>query len=85
MTAPLHDIAALDVPLSDLEAELAAHSFWKAQRRTEDPSEKAAYALDAWLVTHPDAPVSRDSDFPGFAEWVAAREASNRNARKEAS
>ena len=79
------DLSRLDVPGADVEANVAAASFWQAFRRTKSPSEKAAYALDAWLVTHPDAPVSRDSDFPGFAEWVAAREASNRNARKEAS
>lgn len=77
MTAPLHDIAALDVPREQLEAEIAAHSFWKAQRRTEDPSEKAAFALDAWLVTHPQAPVSRDSDYPGWAEHIAALQATN--------
>ena len=77
------DLSRLDVPLAAVEANVAAASFWQAFRRTKSPSEKCAFALDAWLVTHPDAPVSRDSDFPGFAEWVAAREASNRNARKE--
>lgn len=83
MTAPIRDIAALDVPLPELEAHVAAASFWTAFRRTQDPREQAVYALDAWLVTHPTAPVSVDADYPGWAEHIAALQTANRNARKE--
>jgi hypothetical protein len=84
MTAPIRGIAALDVPLPELEAHVAAASFWTAFRRTQDPREKAVYALDAWLVTHPAAPVSVDADYDGWAEHIAALQTANRNARKEA-
>jgi hypothetical protein len=77
-------IAALDVPLPELEAYLAAFSFWTAARRTKDPSEQVAFALDAWLVTHPQAPVSTDADYDGWAEHIAALQTANRRA-KEAS
>lgn len=69
--------SALPAPLPELEAYLAAFSFWTAYRRTQDPSEQAAFALDAWLVTHPKAPVSVDADYPGWAEHIAALQATN--------
>jgi hypothetical protein len=81
MTLP---IAALDVPLPELEAYLAAASFWNAFRRTQDPREQAVYVLDAWLATHPAAPVSTNADYPGWAEHIAALQTANRNAHKEA-
>lgn len=67
ITAPHVDIAAVDVALQ-LEADIAAASFWQARHRTDDPSEKAAYALDAWLVTHPDE-VGKAADV--YPDWPA--------------
>jgi hypothetical protein len=64
------------------QREAAAASFRQAAERTHSPSDRLAFSYDAWLVTHPDA-CAKDADYPGFAEWVAAREADNRRARKE--
>ena len=52
-----------------------------AAKRTASPSDHLAYDLDAWLVCHPEAPLSKDADYPGFAEYIAARQADNRKAR----
>lgn len=82
MTTPLHDIAALDVPLPVVEAEIC---FLQAAERTHSPSDRIAFALDAWLVTHPKAPVSRDADYDGWSEWIAARQDEMNRAHKEAS
>jgi hypothetical protein len=70
MTLPITTPAG---PLPELEAHLAAASFWTAFRRTQDPREKAVYALDAWLVTHPTAPVSTNADYPQWAAELAAQ------------
>jgi hypothetical protein len=58
MTRP---IAHVDVPLPVLTLQLAAS-------HTASPSDRLAYALDEWLITHPKAPVSTDQD---YAEWAA--------------
>lgn len=87
------DLSRLDVLLADVEAEaellwaerdrrVAALNFRAAAARTHSPSDQIAFLLDAHLVRN-QVPVSVDADYPGFAEWVAAREAGNRNARKE--
>ncbi|QIJ61461.1 hypothetical protein [Streptomyces sp. JB150] len=72
-------IDALDVRLPVVEAEAC---FLAAAARATDPKDQLVYRLDAKLL-HPTAPLSKDDDYPGFAEWVAAREADNRRARKE--
>lgn len=48
-----------DVP--DLTAPLLA-----AMARTTSASARAAYAIDLWLVTHPEVHVSTDEDYPGW-------------------
>ncbi|MFJ5973574.1 hypothetical protein [Streptomyces sp. NPDC093060] len=86
------DISALDVPLPVVEAEaerlwqerdrrIAALHFRQAAEHTNSPSDRIAFSHDAWLITHPEA-CATDRDYPGFAEWVAAREADNRRARE---
>lgn len=75
MTRP---IAALDVPLPEVEADAC---FLAAAARATDPKDQLVYRLDAKLL-HPTVPLSVDDDYPGFAEWIAAREADNRRARE---
>ncbi|MFF0736807.1 hypothetical protein ACFYVK_35000 [Streptomyces chartreusis] len=95
MTASVKPIAALDVPLSAVEAEaeriwaererrVAALYFRQAATRTASPSDRIAFALDAHLIRE-QVPVSTDADYPGWAEHIAALQAANLNARKEAS
>jgi hypothetical protein len=74
MTAPILPIAAVDVPLRVLEAQLAAVATLDAAcGRTKSPSDQLAYRLDGYLVTHPDAPVSVDRDYPAWAAALAAQ------------
>ncbi|MEU3826513.1 hypothetical protein AB0F36_14510 [Streptomyces sp. NPDC029080] len=72
------DLSRLDVPLPTVEADAC---FLAAAARTTDPKDQLVYRLDAKLL-HPTEPLSVDADYPGFAEWVAAREADNRRARE---
>ena len=66
MTAPLLPIAAVDVQLPVLTLRVAAS-------HSASPSDCIAYRLDEWLITHPDAPVSVDADFPAWAAALAAQ------------
>ena len=86
------DLSRLDVPLPEVQAEtarlwtmrdrrLAALRFHQAAGRTTDPKEQLVYRLDAKLIRHPEL-LATDDSYPGFAEWVAAREADNRRARE---
>ena len=86
------DLSRLDVPLSEVQAEaerlwqerdrrVAALHFRQAAQRTHSPSDRIAFLLDAHLIRN-QVPVSTDADYPGFAEWVAAREADNRRAKE---
>jgi hypothetical protein len=71
MTVPMH---RMDVPLSVVEAEIAAVQLLAAARiRTASPSDRIAFALDGWLITHHDAPVSTDRDYPAWAAALAAQ------------
>lgn len=81
MTAPLPSIAALDVPLPVVEAEVC---FLRAAARTKSPSERIAYYLDIRLERHPEL-LATDADFPGWSEWIAARQDEMNRAHKEAS
>ncbi len=74
------DLSRLDVPLPVVEADVF---FRQAAEHTDSPSDRLAYLLDAQLVHHPEL-LATDKDYPGFAEWIAAREADNRRT-KEAS
>jgi hypothetical protein len=74
----MSDLSRLDVPLAEVQAEAC---FLAAAAKATDPKDQLVYRLDAKLL-HPTAPLATDADYPGFAEWVAAREADNRRARK---
>lgn len=56
-------IADLDTPLPVLALRVAA-------AHTHSTSDRIAYAIDEWLITHPDAPVSTDDDYP---TWTPRR------------
>jgi hypothetical protein len=78
-------ISDLDVPLSTVQQLVArqrnCQTLADAAAHTHSPSDRIAYAHDAWLLSHPDGACSSDDDYPGFAEYVAAREAANRKIR----
>ncbi|MDH6448267.1 hypothetical protein M2155_000675 [Streptomyces sp. SAI-119] len=83
MTAPSRLLAALDTPLPVVVAQLTAVATLDAACvRTKSPSDQLAYRLDGYLVTHPDAPVSVDRDYP---QWAAALAAQPTYFRREAS
>lgn len=90
MTTTPRPIRDLDVPLKTVQALVArqrnCQTLADAAAHTHSPSDRIAYAHDAWLLGHPEA-CSCAADYPGFAEWIAAREAANRQTRnaKEAS
>lgn len=70
MTRPISD---LDVPLPVVEAQTAAvATLVDASAHSHSPSDRLAWALDQWLVTHPDAPLSSDNTYPGWAERIAS-------------
>lgn len=71
---PAPQIARLDVPAEQVAAEAVLHGALAA---THSPSDALAYRLDLYLVTHPDAPVSTDDDYPAFSAWLAQRIAQN--------
>lgn len=84
-----HPITAPDAPLTKLQQQMAAivagqrnsQILADAAKHTASPSDHLAYDLDAWLVRHPEAPLSTDADYAGWAEYIAAREADNRKAQ----
>jgi hypothetical protein len=55
--------------------------FVAAAARATSPKDQMVYRLDIKLL-HPTVPLSVDADYPGFAQWVADREAANRRARE---
>jgi hypothetical protein len=63
MTRPIAD---LDVPPTVLTLQVAA-------THTMSASTRAAYAIDEWLITHPNAPVSTDFDYPAWAAALATQ------------
>lgn len=73
ITAP-RPIAALDVPAVQVAAETV---LIEAAAHTHSPSDRLAYALDRFLVTHPEAPVSTDADYPDWGTALAAMVAKN--------
>ncbi|KAB1979268.1 hypothetical protein [Streptomyces triticiradicis] len=82
MTRPISD---LDVPLTELQQLLArqrnCQTLADAAAHSHSPSDRIAYALDAWLITHSDAPVATVADYPVWAAEMAARENANREVR----
>lgn len=85
MTTTPRPIRDLDVPLETVQALVArqrnCQTLADAAAHTHSPSDRIAYAHDAWLLGHPDGACATDDDYPGFAEWIAAREAANRQVR----
>lgn len=78
MTAPIKPIAALDVPLADVEAHMAEQKRIAVllAARVSAPayavSDRIAYALDVRLIeTH--AAVACDDDYPQWAAELASR------------
>jgi hypothetical protein len=73
MTRPISD---LDVPLPTVQQIVTrqrnCQTLADAAAHTHSPSDRIAYQLDAWLVTHPDAPVSTEADYPDFHPGGAA-------------
>lgn len=89
MTAPIKPLAALDVPLADVEAHMAEQRAIatlltaRVAKPADSESDRIAYADAAHLIeTH--AAVACDADYPGWAEHIAALQAANHTARKEA-
>jgi hypothetical protein len=72
------DLSRHPVSLPVVEADAC---FLAAAARTHSPSDRLACYLDAQLVHHPEL-LATEADYPGFAQWVADREASNRLARE---
>ncbi|AWT42614.1 MULTISPECIES: hypothetical protein [Streptomyces] len=68
---------------AELERQKTVACLLKARLRSHDPSERIALALAAALVES-NAPVATAADYPGWAEHIAALQAANRTARKEA-
>lgn len=72
MAAP---IERLDVPAEQvaLEAVLREQVARHAEARDWDEDELVAHCEAIRLVTHPDAPVSTEADYPTWAAALAAR------------
>lgn len=75
--SPPPPIERADVPLSTLRERMAAdvratvarqraQTLTDAAKHSHSPSDRIAYALDAWLITHPEAPVSTIDDYPDW-------------------
>jgi hypothetical protein len=60
------DIAALDTPLTQVEADVRRLTLVAAEERTHSPSDLLAWRLDEYLVTGPDAPLSTEADYPNW-------------------
>ena len=70
MAAP---IERLDVPLPVVESQAESCAVLTAAlKATHSRSDALAYRLDLYLVTHPDAPVSTEADYP---DWTPGGQA----------
>ncbi|MFI7890958.1 hypothetical protein ACIFUY_06795 [Streptomyces sp. CACIS-1.16CA] len=74
-------IERLDVPLADVELQIACETTRKALARTHSPSDRIAYANDLFLLTHPEA-CSTAADYPGFDAWITQQQNLNTAARR---
>lgn len=63
MTA--NPIERLDVPAAQVAAQIACQTLREAAARTHSPSDRIAYALDAYLITHPGTCSTPDT-YPGW-------------------
>lgn len=69
MTAPA---PTWDVPAAEVEANVRVLTLAAAAARTHSPSDALAFRMDAWLVTHPDAPVSTGATYPDWTPGGAS-------------
>jgi hypothetical protein len=74
MTRPIRD---LDVPLTTVQQivarQRACQTLADAAAHTHSPSDRIAYAHDAWLLSHPDGACSTNDDYPAWATALAAQ------------
>lgn len=63
------DIAALDTPAAQVEP---AAILLEAAARTHSPSDRIGDCHAAWLITHPDAPVSTPETYPNWTPGGAS-------------
>ncbi|MEU0818865.1 hypothetical protein [Streptomyces mirabilis] len=77
MTTTPRPIRDLDVPLETVQAlvarQNACQTLADAAAHTHSPSDRIAYAHDAWLLGHPDGACSSDADYPVWAADLAAK------------
>lgn len=66
---PAREVAA---DVKALVARQQCQVLADAAKRTASPSDRIAYALDAWFVQHPEAPVSTDADYPTWTPGGAS-------------
>lgn len=76
------DIAAVDAPLAQVEADVRKATLLAAADKAHSRSDRIGDSHAAWLVTHPDAAKATEPD--GWAERIAAIEARNAEGRKRA-
>lgn len=76
------DIAAVDAPLAQVEADVRKATLLAAAGRTHSRSDRIGDSHAAWLVTHPDAAKATEPD--GWAERIAAIQQLNKDAAERA-
>jgi hypothetical protein len=59
--------------MRDVDVSLPVLTLQVAAAHTASESDRLAYALDEWLLGHPDAPVATDADYPTWAAALAAQ------------
>jgi hypothetical protein len=77
---PAPRITRADRPAAELAADMQAlvarqrncQTLADAAAHTHSPSDRIAYAHDAWLLSHPDACACTD-DYPAWAAALAAQ------------
>jgi hypothetical protein len=78
---PAPHITRADRPVADLAADMQAlvarqrncQTLADAAAHTHSPSDRIAYAHDAWLLSHPDGACATDDDYPVWATALAAQ------------
>jgi hypothetical protein len=75
------DIAALDTPAAQVEANARVLTLHAAYRKANSPSDRIAFRLDEWLVTHPDVAYANPAP-AGWAEHIAAIQQLNDKAKE---
>ena len=77
MTTTPRPIRDLDVPLATVQQIVArqrnCQTLADAAAHTHSPSDRIAYAHDAWLLSHPDGACATDADYPAWATALAAQ------------